>query len=79
MSKNLSDHEKAMSSPYGGNFLDSFTVHNTDYVKKIEPFTEKEYESLKTGLESMGAVLRAKNSKLIVFEFEGMMLQVAKN
>ncbi len=67
----------AMSSPYG-NFMGDLTVINTDYVEKIKPLSDKEFETLKTGLEKMGAVLKAKNSKLIVFEFGGMQLQVAK-
>ena len=67
----------AMSSPYN-NFMDTMTVKNTDYVHQIKPFTDKEYENIKIGLEAMGAVLKAKNSKLVVFEFKGMQLQVAK-
>lgn len=70
----------AMSSPYGGNYnMGGFTVSNTDYIKEPIPFTEEEFELLKTKLESVGAVLRAKNDKLILFELGDMILQVGKN
>ena len=69
----------AMSSPYGSNFLNDFTVRNTDYVKEPEPFTDKEFENIKKKFESVGAVFKAKGKKLIVFELGGNVLYLRKN
>jgi len=69
----------AMSSPYGGNFLDGMTVRNTDYIKEAEPFTDQDFETIREKLETCGAVFKAKGTKLIVFELEGMVLELRRN
>ena len=71
----------AMSSPYGSNksFLNDFTVRNTDYIKEPDPFTDQDFEMIKEKLESVGAVMKAKGTKLIVFELNGLVLHLRKN
>lgn len=70
----------AMSSPYGSNsFMDGFTVKNTDYVKEPDPFTDEQFNVIKKKFESVGAVFKAKGTKLIVFELDGMVLHLRKN
>lgn len=69
----------AMSSPYGSNYLDGFTVRNTDYIKEPDPFTDEDFEKIKKKFESVGAVFKAKGTKLIVFEMDGMVLYLRRN
>lgn len=69
----------AMSSPYGSNFLNGLTVRNTDYIKEPEPFTDQDFENIRKKFESVGAVFKAKGTKLIVFELDGMVLELRRN